>query len=140
MHIFCRKCEVAYEKSKTVSLADHTWCIPCLTRMAEKHLTDTEESEERDPPMSLIDLRFMGAMATCFKGGIKDGRKAFDWMLIKPDTENAQKYRGKILRHLLDAALTEDMPRAMQHMAAIACDANILWNLLKKIDKYNDNE
>ena len=80
---------------------------------------------DHKPPMELLDLDFAAAMADVFGAGVKDGRAAGDWRGHPQTDETRDKYRAKILRHLRE--YTNGNGR--EHLAAIACDACILWTM-----------
>ena len=76
---------------------------------------------EKKPRFELLDLNFAAAMCDNMEKGIKDGRKANGWKTMHPDIP---AYEAKILRHLREWQNTGDK----RHLAAIACDANIIWH------------
>ena len=93
---------------------------------------DPSWTVQLDPPapagktrFDLLDLDFAAAMADTFAEGVKDGRTAGDWKNHPKTAETRDRYRAKILRHLHE--FTNGGGR--DHLAAIACDACILWNM-----------
>lgn len=85
-----------------------------------------------DENETLIDIKFVEAMERCFKAGIKEDRKANDWKEIALTDENIKKYFAKINRHAARAFLCDSYENGMPHLAAIACNANILWHMFNR--------
>jgi hypothetical protein len=78
-------------------------------------------------PFHLLDLGFCAAMCRNWEAGIKDGRKANDWETLPQTNETRERYAAKIMRHLHE--YVEQRGVAAEHLAAIACNANILWHI-----------
>ena len=93
---------------------------------------EPESTESALNKLELIDLNFIHAMDECFKAGIKGDRKANDWKDIQGTIENQNKYFAKINRHAARAFTCDSYEKAMRHLAAIACDANILWHMFSR--------
>lgn len=82
------------------------------------------------PPLHLLDMTFAAAMCQVFEEGNRDGRKAGDWREKQPTPENLAKYQGALLRHFMgyQDAMRDGRPGdAREHLASVACNANILW-------------
>ena len=88
------------------------------------------EQQEQKIPFHLLDLDFCAAMCENWQAGVKNGRQLNDWYFLKGE-ENKRKYESKILRHLHGAKKTFGEDRK-KHLAAIACNANILWSMESK--------
>ena len=71
-------------------------------------------------------------MAKCFYAGIKGNRKAHDWQDIPNTIENRDKYLSKIVRHASKGYYSDPtkLNEQRKHLAAVACNANILWHML----------
>ena len=68
---------------------------------------------------SLLDPKFLKAMADNMAEGIKGDRKADDWKELDwKDPEVRRQYKDALLRHVL-----ED-----ENWAAVACNAMFLWS------------
>jgi hypothetical protein len=78
-------------------------------------------------PFELLDLGFCAAMCRNWEAGIKDGRVANGWETLPRTNETRDRYVAKILRHL--QRYVEQRGVAVEHLAAIACNANILWHI-----------
>lgn len=77
----------------------------------------------------LLDLGFAAEMCGNWEKGVKGNRLPNDWESIEQTSENKDKYVAKILRHLQGYVESESPAEMTQHLAAIACNANILWHL-----------
>jgi hypothetical protein len=80
-------------------------------------------------PFHLLDLDFCAAMCENFQEGLTGDRVENGWKSLKSTTENLNKYEGALMRHFhlaKKAVLSEDRKK---HLAAIACNANILWSM-----------
>lgn len=76
-------------------------------------------------PFHLVDLDFVAAMCNVYRAGLTTpGREPNGWKLLAWDDEHREEYVSKILRHL--HAFTQTGSR--EDLAAIACNANILWH------------
>jgi hypothetical protein len=69
--------------------------------------------------------RFADAVDECFARGVKGGRKAGDWKHIEPTEVNYSLYQEKVRSHLTRFDITGDPA----HLAAVACNAEILWEM-----------
>jgi hypothetical protein len=78
-------------------------------------------------PFHLLDLGFCAAMCRNWEAGIKEGRTANDWETLPQTNETRDRYAAKVLRHLHE--YVEQRGVAAEHLAAIACNANILWHV-----------
>jgi hypothetical protein len=78
-------------------------------------------------PFELLDLGFCAAMCRNWEAGIKEGRTANDWETLPRTNETREQYAAKIMRHLHE--YVEQRGVAVEHLAAIACNANILWHV-----------
>jgi hypothetical protein len=78
-------------------------------------------------PFHLLDLGFCAAMCRNWEAGIKEGRTANDWETLPRTNETRERYAAKIMRHL--HGYVEQRGVAAEHLAAIACNANILWHI-----------
>ena len=81
-------------------------------------------------PFELLDLDFAAAMCENFAAGVAQDpdREPNGWQTMDWDSPTESLYEAKILRHLHEWRRTRD-PR---HLAAIACDANIIWTHAEK--------
>jgi hypothetical protein len=77
--------------------------------------------------------RFADAVDACFARGVKNGRKAGDWKHIKPTEQNYALYQEKVRSHLTRFDITGDP----SHLAAVACNAEILWEMAMR-EHYNN--
>jgi len=90
--------------------------------------TDTSiADDERRTPFHLLDLEFAGAMCETWAEGLKGDRRPNNWKKLPWDRTIHDKYVGAIMRHLREYLSTTDPERRRQAMAAIGCNANILW-------------
>jgi hypothetical protein len=81
-------------------------------------------------PFELLDLGFAAAMCHSWQLGVKHGRTANDWQHLPRTDETRDRYVAKILRHLQGyVEAGDDRAVKCEHLAAIACDANILWHV-----------
>jgi hypothetical protein len=67
-------------------------------------------------------------MCENWQSGIKNDRTANDWKKYKITQPNIDVYEGALMRHLHGAKKTSGKER-QKHLAAIACNANILWSM-----------
>lgn len=89
-------------------------------------------------PFELADLDFIGEMCKNFEAGLKDGRKPNDWKNIEPTPLNLNTHTGKIMRHLHNVSTMDlEVEDARRDLAAIACNANILYRMAERL---NDGE
>jgi len=72
----------------------------------------------------LLDLNFAAAMCDNMEDGLKDDRTVNGWKGMDWNVDLLEAYEAKILRHLHAWQTTGDV----QHLAAIACNANIIWH------------
>jgi hypothetical protein len=91
----------------------------------------TIENDKKKPEMALVPFDFIAAMADNFERGLKDGRKAFDWKKIEWNDAETLKYFSKLMRHLMSAA---EGKTDCDHLAAVACNAAILWHHERKLN------
>lgn len=110
-------------------------CYPSFDQKTQSEITkeQREVCAHRNSEASgktrfeLLDLDFAAAMCNNFEEGIKGNRMPNGWKNMKPTPETMMRYRAKILRHLHNYGTTGNP----QDLAAIACNANILWHLEK---------
>lgn len=89
--------------------------------------------------MKLVDDEFTDAMHQEFyKGANKDGRAYFDWKRLKWDSDKELLYIAKLLGHVAIGIRAGDYQTRRRHLAAVACNANILWYHVKEDDYEND--
>lgn len=76
-----------------------------------------------------VDVDFMGAMDENWREGAdRPGRSPNDWKDIPWDEEQEQIYTHKLLRHFAQSRNLEmSTKQRRKHLAAVACNANILW-------------
>lgn len=86
--------------------------------------------------MTLVDYDFLHAMDTCLvDGAMKPNRTLGDWKKRKWSLEQNALYAAKILGHLARAMRAGNTDDARRHIAAIACNAWILWYHAKELKK-----
>ena len=133
--INCVHCSIKMERSiNTTGAVDYITCENCNKKTyiyfkdGQLHVCDIDP---RTPAPVLIDLNFVAAMEKCFAAGNKNDRKPNDWRDM-PYTKNTHDvYLSKILRHAASSySGTFSGETKRQHLAAVACNANILWHLL----------
>jgi hypothetical protein len=97
--------------------------------LSEAEIVDTPNhtSQSTKTPFHLLDLGFAAAMCRNWEAGIKEGRTANDWETLPRTNETRERYAAKIMRHLHE--YVEQRGVAAEHLAAIACNANILWHI-----------
>ena len=79
--------------------------------------------------MKLVDDEFCDAMHDCFyKGMQKDGRVKWDWKRLKWNENTQLLYTAKLLGHMAQGLRAETAAERCEHLAAVACNANILWH------------
>lgn len=71
---------------------------------------------------SLVDAGFIMAMAEVLEAGLKGARKREDWQRI-PRPQALEECRDALLRHAFGQGPEDER----QHLAAVACNAMILW-------------
>lgn len=72
---------------------------------------------------------FFAAVARNWKEGVKNGRSAFGWMDMDWTVWAERSYASKALRHLSHAEdPTLNITDRIKHLAAVYCNANILWH------------
>ena len=75
----------------------------------------------------LLDVEFLQAMnANWLDGANRTGRVVNDWRAIERTLENVRKYFEKLSRHADQAKCAGTLAVAQAHLAAVACNANIL--------------
>jgi hypothetical protein len=98
------------------------------------HQCDRDPRESRvTKPLNheLLDADFLQAMEKCFAAGNKNGRKPNDWKDREYTKNLHDVYLSKIMRHAASSysgTFTGETKR--EHLAAVACNANILWHML----------
>lgn len=86
--------------------------------------------------MNLVDLDFLHAMDACLlRGAMKANRTLGDWKKREWSLEQNALYAAKILGHLARAMRANNMDDARRHIAAIACNAWILWYHARELKK-----
>ena len=70
---------------------------------------------------------FLNAICENWMDGIRDGRSAFDWQQMGWNTVVEKKYIAKTLRHFIHAEIDVPLGSQTKHLAALYCNANILW-------------
>lgn len=84
-----------------------------------------------------LDERFLDAMADCFYRGVRKNGRAFnDWKTRKWDNNLKLLYTSKLIGHVAKGIRAATAEERRKHLAAVACNANILWHH----EKDNDNE
>lgn len=71
--------------------------------------------------------RFLNAIADNWLDGIKDERIAFGWQDMHWDKSVEMAYVAKALRHFVQVDMATTADEKIQHLAALFCNANILW-------------
>lgn len=71
--------------------------------------------------------RILNAIADNWLLGIKGDRKAFDWHTMHWDDGTETLYIAKTVRHLVQADMALTLEDKIKHLAALFCNANILW-------------
>lgn len=76
-----------------------------------------------------VDDDFIDAMADNFYNGVlqNTGRQHYDWKKLKWDHKWQLLYTSKLIGHLAAANRAESAEDRKMHLAAVACNANILW-------------
>lgn len=83
-------------------------------------------------PFELTDIHFVLAMAKIWKNGNKGNRIANDWKTMSWNEKRKDDYIGRIWSHIykfIEATTIED---ELEHLASIACNANIIFHHTKK--------
>ena len=75
------------------------------------------------------------AVASNWAGGVKDGRAPFGWLTMQWDHEMEAKYIAKTLRHFSLAETAPSLEIKTKHLAALFCNANILWRRCSDIQQ-----
>lgn len=70
---------------------------------------------------------FTNAIVENWQRGLKDGREPFDWRTMPWDKDVEYKYLSKSIRHFIMADLAISQDEKIKHLAALFCNANILW-------------
>ena len=70
---------------------------------------------------------WLSSIADNWRDGIRGSRIAFNWMNMRWDTDVEAKYLAKALRHLSQADMACNAESRINHLAAVFCNANILW-------------
>jgi hypothetical protein len=79
--------------------------------------------------MRLVDDEFIDAMHGCFYLGVEEhGRVQWDWKRLKWDSNTQLLYTAKLLGHVAKGIRAETAEERRKHLAAVACNANILWH------------
>ena len=79
--------------------------------------------------MRLVDDEFCDAMHDCFyKGMQENGYVKWGWKRLKWDHETQLLYTAKLLGHVAKGIRAETAEERREHLAAVACNANILWH------------
>jgi hypothetical protein len=110
----CYNALVAYPR--TATLADRR---ECCVRVAQA----AREAAEIIMPTGM----WLASIADNWARGIKGDRVAFNWMSMHWDTDVEDKYLAKALRHLAQADMAVNAENRIKHLAALFCNANILW-------------
>jgi len=85
--------------------------------------------------MSKLDEDFLDAMADCFwVGTFKHGRAYDDWKRLKWNDRLQLLYTSKLIGHMAKGIRGDNVQEKRKHLAAVACNANILWHHLKGED------
>lgn len=83
--------------------------------------------------MRLVDEDFIDAMHSEFYAGCdKQGRQYWDWKNIKWSNEQKLLYTAKLIGHMAKSIRAETSEERLKHLAAVACNANILWHHQKE--------
>ena len=79
--------------------------------------------------MKLVDDEFTDAMHNEFYKGVqKDGRAYWDWKRLKWNKRIELLYTAKLLGHVAKGIRAETADERRKHLAAAACNCNILWH------------
>lgn len=79
--------------------------------------------------MKLVDEDFIDAMHNEFYAGCdKKGRQRWDWKNIKWTDTQEILYTAKLVGHMAEGLRAETAEERKKHLAAVACNANILWH------------
>lgn len=103
---FCRATDVEEKKRAALRIAQIAW------EAADEHLSVGH---------------FLSAISANWASGLKDGRKAFDWMMMNWNMYVEGLYVAKTMRHLIQADTSQTPDLINKHLAALFCNANILW-------------
>jgi hypothetical protein len=71
--------------------------------------------------------RFLNSIADNWLEGIKDEREAFDWQKMEWTEAIELAYIAKTMRHFVQVDMVVTLDERVQHLAALFCNANILW-------------
>ena len=86
-----------------------------------------------------LDEDFLDSMADCFcKGSTKDGRAYFDWKRLKWNPDLKLLYTSKLIGHMANGIRANTAKERREHLAAVACNANILWHHEKDFENDKD--
>lgn len=128
-------CAVA--RNKAISSFD-TWIADCYDAILQ-YFRSTALEDKRKAAIRIgqtaweaaeTDVsigRILSAIANNWYDGIKGGREAFDWMKMNWDHSVEEVYIAKTLRHLVQADMSFTLTDKIKHLAALFCNANILW-------------
>ena len=84
--------------------------------------------------MRKLDNDFLDAMADCFHKGVKkDGRAFDDWKTMDWGDNMQLLYTSKLIGHMAKGIRGDDPHERRKHLAAVACNANIIWHHLKEV-------
>ena len=100
-----------------------------ISRYSQEEKTPFELKDVGKTPFAFLDFSFLAAMAECWSNGLQGTDEPFSWMRLLPwtaDKENS--YLSALMRHLALYRRTRDP----KHLAAVACNANILWHYARK--------
>lgn len=70
---------------------------------------------------------FLAAISDNWSNGVKNHREPFDWIDMEWNPQVESIYMAKTLRHLVQADLARNSEIHIKHLAALFCNANILW-------------
>jgi len=75
---------------------------------------------------------FYDDMLDVFDRGVKNGREFGDWQRLNWDKTYEQLYEAKLIGHFAQAMRSDSAADKCKHLAAVACNACILWYHAKK--------
>lgn len=93
-----------------------------IERERENESLSCVNKPDGKPRPSLVDAGFIMAMAEVMEAGLKGGRNREDWQRVERQ-QAIEEYRDALLRHAFGQGPEDER----QHLAAVACNAMILW-------------
>lgn len=127
----------AVADNKSISTFD-TWTADCYDAILQYYKSPALDDKKRaairigqtswEAAESCVSIgRVLSAIADNWMEGIKGSRKAFDWRTMPWDNSVEEAYLAKTLRHLVQSDMALTLDDKIKHLAALFCNANILW-------------